>query len=145
LELSAKESHGRPEPGSLGVLRGAALLALLVGAVGSVGLTLHAGQRTGSPRLLLALMAIWVLSPFVALVVAAIVAKGWSVITRATLYSLMLVLTFGSLAVYGVFASGPLRAKPAFVFVMVPPASWLLSAMVISIAAIISRKLSRRS
>lgn len=145
MELFTKDSQGNTESGFLSVLRRAALIALLIGGVGSVGLMLHAGRRTDSPRLLLALFAIWVLSPFVALEVADIVSKGWSVITRATLYSVMLVLALGSLATYGVAAWGPLRAKPAFVFVMVPPASWLLIAMVISVAALISRMLSRRN
>src|SRR5439155_13037577 len=44
-----------------------ALIAALVGAVGSVGLLLQVGRRKHSPPLLLALFAIWVLSPFVAL------------------------------------------------------------------------------
>jgi ACR3 family arsenite efflux pump ArsB len=143
--MASKESQGKPEAGSLGVLRATALIALLVGAVGSVGLTLHAGWRKDSPRLLLTLFAIWVLSPFVVLVLVNIVSKSWSVITRATLYSVMLVLTLASLAVYGDVALGLPRAKTAFVFVVVPPASWLLIATVVSIAALISRGRSRRS
>jgi len=143
--MASKESQEKPEAGFLCVLRAAALIALLVGAVGSVGLMLHAGRRKDSPRLLLALFAIWVLSPFVALALANIVSKGWSVITRATLYSVMVVLTLGSLAIYGDVALGSPRAKTAFVFVVVPPASWLLIATVVSIAALISRRLSHRS
>jgi len=61
--MASKESQEKPEAGFLCVLRAAALIALLVGAVGSVGLMLHAGRRKDSPRLLLALFAIWVLSP----------------------------------------------------------------------------------
>ena len=41
---------------------------MLVGAVGSVGFLLRAGQRT--PRLLLVLFVLWVLSPFMAVVLA---------------------------------------------------------------------------
>ena len=142
--LASKENQGKHEAGFLSVLHGAALVALLVGAVGSVGLMLHVGRRKDSPRLLMALFTIWVLSPFVALVFANIVSKGWSVITRATLYGVMLVLTAGSLAIYGDVALGPLRAKTAFVFVVVPPASWLLIAIVVPIAAVISRRLACR-
>jgi ACR3 family arsenite efflux pump ArsB len=144
-EMASKDSQGKPEAGSLGVLRATALIALLVGAVGSVGLTLHEGWRKDSPRLLLILFAIWVLSPFVVLVLANIVSKSWSVVTRATLYSVMLVLTPVSLAIYGDVALGLPRAKTAFVFVVVPPASWLLIATVVAIAALISRGRSRRS
>ncbi len=143
-QMTSKKSQGNPAAGFLGVLRPAALIALLVGAVGSVGSVLHAGLRKDSPRLLLVLFAIWVLSPFVALVFANIVSKGWSVITRATLYSVMLVVALGSLAVYGDVALGPLGAKTVPVFVIVPPASWLFVAIVVPIAALISGRLSRR-
>jgi len=126
-----------------GLLRAVAMISVLAGAGGSVGLMLRVGHRNNS-RILLVLFAIWVLSPFVALVVANIVSKGWSVITRTTLYSVMLVLALGSLAMYGDVASGPLGAKTVPVFVIVPPASWLFIATAISMAALISRSPSRR-
>jgi len=143
--LASKERPGKPEAGFLSVLRAAALIALLVGAVGSVGLMLYVGRRKDSSRLLMALFTIWVLSPFVALGLVNIVSKGWSVITRATLYSVMLVLTLGSLGIYGDVALGPVTTKTTSIFVVVPPASWLLIAVVVSIAALISRSLSSRS
>src|SRR6266404_890333 len=129
---------------SLSVLRTTALIALPAGAAGSVGFMLRAGHRNPS-RVLLILFAIWVLSPFVALVFATIVSKDWSVLTRTTLYAVMLVLTVSSLAIYGDVALGPPRAKTAFAFVVVPPASWLLITTTVSIAALISRRGSRRS
>jgi len=140
--MTSKVSLGRPESGFLGLLRAAALIALPAGAAGSVGLMLHAGRRNNS-RILLLLFALWVLSPFMALVLASVVSKRWSVYTRATLYCLMLVLTLGSLAIYGDIALGPPRAKTAVVFVVVPPASWLLLATVVPIAALISSRRSR--
>jgi hypothetical protein len=142
--MSSEVSRERTEGGFLGRLRAAALIAVLAGAAGSVAFMLHAGRRKHSPRLLLALFAIWVLSPFVALVFGNIASKGWSVITRATLYSVMLVLALGSLAIYGDVALGPLSAKTVPVFVIVPPASWLLIAIVVPIAALVSGRLSRR-
>ena len=129
--------------GSLGLLRAAALIAVLVGAVGSVGLMLYVGRRNES-RILLVLFALWVLSPFMVLAWANVASKRWSVLTRATFYSLSLVLTLGSLAIYGYIAFGPPRAKTAFVFVVVPPSSWLLIAIVVPIAALISNRLSRQ-
>ena len=136
------ENRGRPAGEFLGPLRTAALIAVVTGAVGSLGLLLRAGQRT--PRLLLMIMAIWVLSPFVALVLVDVVAKRWSVLTRATLYSVMLVVTLGSLAIYGADALWPPRAQAAFVWVIVPPLSWLLMAIAVSIAAFISGRRLRR-
>ena len=143
-ESTSEVSRERPERGFLGLLRAAALIAVLAGAAGSLGLMLHAGRRNDS-RILLVLFTIWVLSPFVALVLADVVSKRWSVLTRATLHSVMLVLTLASLAIYGDVALGPPRAKTAFVFVVVPPASWLLIAIAVPIAALISGRQSRRS
>ncbi len=136
-EITSKVSRRRTEGRFLSLLHAAALIAVLAGAVGSVGLMLHAGHRNPS-RLLLVLFALWVLSPFIALVLANMVSKRWSVLTRATLYTMMLVLTVGSLAIYGDVALGPPRPKAAFVFVVVPPASWLLIGIVLPIAALIS-------
>jgi hypothetical protein len=129
---------------SRSALRTLALIALPAGAAGSVGFMLRAGHRNPS-RVLLLLFAIWVLSPFAALSFATIASKDWSVLTRATLYCVTLVLTASSLAIYGDVALGPPRAKTAFAFVVVPPASWLLIAITLSVAALISRGLSRRS
>ena len=109
-----------------------ALIAALVGAVGSVGLLLQVGRRKHSPPLLLAL------------VVTNIASTSWSVSTRATLYSAMLVVALGSLAIYGDIGLGPLGAKTVPVFVIVPPASLLLIAIVVPIPALLSARLSRR-
>ena len=140
--MTSKPSRGRTEGKFLGLLHAAGLIAALAGAVGSVGLMLHAGRNNPS-RLLLVLFALWVLSPFLALVLADVASKRWSVLTRATLYTVMLVLAVGSLVAYGDVALGPPRSKPAFVFVVVPPASWLLIGIVLSIAALVSGRPSR--
>ena len=132
-EANRERSNG----GFLGILRGIALVAVAAGAVGSIGFMLRAGHP---PLFLRVLFAIWVLSPFVALLVAHVVSKRWSIITRATLYSVMLVLTVSSLAIYGNVALGPPRPKPAFVFLVVPLGSWLVMTIAVSIAAFISHK-----
>ena len=133
-------SRERPESGLLQRLRVAALIAVLVGAGGSVGSMLRAG-RSSDERLLVILIAGWVFAPFAALVFAHVVAWRWSVPTRATLYCLMLALTLGSLAIYVGDAFGP--PTTAF-YVGVPIASWLLIALVLPIAALISGRRSRR-
>lgn len=141
-EMTSKVSRARTEGGFLGLLHAMGLIAVLAGAVGSAGLMLHAGHNNPS-RLLLVLFALWVLYPFMALVLANMVSKRWSVVTRTALYTVMLVLTVGSLAIYGDVALGPPRPKTAFVFVVVPPASWLLIGIVLPIAALISGRPSR--
>jgi hypothetical protein len=118
------------------------MIATAAGAIASVGLTLYVGRHNPS-RILLSLFVIWVLSPFVALVCASAVSKRWPVPTRATLYGVMLVLTLGSLAIYGGVAFGPARATPAFAFLVVPLVSWLLIAVALPVAAFISRRLPR--
>ena len=142
-EMNTNVSPARLEGGLRGLLHAAALIAVLVGAVGSVGLMLYVGRHNDS-RILLVLFTLWVLSPFVVLVLAYMISKRWSVLTRAALYTVMLVLTLGSLTIYGDVALGPPRAKTAFVFVVVPPASWLLIAIVVPIAALISGRASRQ-
>ena len=141
-EITAKARRRRPDGRFPGVLRAAALTAVVAGAVGSVGLILWVGHRNPS-RVLLALFVIWDLSPFVALLLADMVSKRWSVITRATLHIVMLVVALSSLALYGDVVWRP-RSQPAFMFLVVPLGSWLLMTIVVPIAALMSGSLSRR-
>jgi hypothetical protein len=141
-EITAKASRVRPDGGFLGLLHAVALTAVVAGAGGSVGLMLWVGHRNPS-RVLLVLFAIWDLSPFMALLLANMVSKRWSVLTRATLYGVMLVVTLSSVAIYGDVVLRP-RPQPAFVFLVVPLGSWLLMTIVVPIAALISGRLSRR-
>jgi len=142
-EITSEASRGRPDGGFLGLLRVVSLVAVVAGAVGSVGLMLRAGQRT--PRFLLVLFTIWVLSPFVALLWANILSKRWSVVTRATLYCVTLVVTLGSLAIYGeLVVLRPPGSANAFLFVIVPPATWVFMTIVVPTIALISGRLSRR-
>jgi hypothetical protein len=139
--MQTEASQTRPDGRLLGVLRAVGLVAVTAGAVGSLGLMLRAGHP---PLFLRILFAVWVLSPFVALLLAHVVSKRWSVLTRATLYSLMLIVSVGSLAFYADVVFGPPRPKPASVFLLVPLGSWLLMAIAVSTVALISRRLSRR-
>lgn len=142
-EITSEVGCGRPAGGFLGLLRVVALIAVVAGAVGSLGLVLRAGQRT--PRLLLVVFVIWVLSPFVALLWANTVSKRWSVVTRTTLYCVTLVVTLGSLAIYAeLVVVKPPGSANAFLFVVVPPASWVLMTIVVPMIALISGRLSRR-
>jgi hypothetical protein len=103
---------------------------------------LWVGHRNPS-RVLLGLFVVWDLSPFIALILADIVSKRWSVLTRATLYGVMLIVTLGSLAFYGDVVWRP-QPQPAFMFLVVPLASWLLTTIVVPIAALISGRRSHR-
>lgn len=134
--------HGRTRGWFL-ALRAVSMIALMAGAAGSVGFMLRVGHHNNS-QILLMLFGIWVLSPFMALVLANVFWKPGSVLTRATLYSVMLVVTLGPLAIYGYVALGPPRAKPASLFLIVPLVSWLFIAKTVPVSAFISRRLSRQ-
>ena len=141
-EITSAGNGGRSGGGFLGLLRAVALIAVASGAVGSLGLMFRADERT--PRFLLVLFVFWIASPFVALAWANVVSKRWPVLTRAALYGVTLLIVLGSLAFYGKLLSPPPGSPRAFVFVAVPPASWLLMAIVVSTAALISRRRSNR-
>jgi 2-C-methyl-D-erythritol 4-phosphate cytidylyltransferase len=79
-------------------------------------------------------MVTWVLSPFLVLLVAAMFASRWPAGKRAKLYVLMLVLSLVTVLIYTVDAFTP-HAKAAVVFVVVPPASWLVMAIAAGLAA----------
>jgi hypothetical protein len=59
----------------LDILRGVALVAVVLSAVGSFVLMLHAGEYR--LNLLMLLFAVWDLSPFAALAVAGVASKRW--------------------------------------------------------------------
>src|SRR6266481_3056697 len=104
----------RPRVGSLASAT-AALIAVLAGAAGSLGLLL----RATSPTSLVVRLAIWVVSPFVALFWASIVSKRWSVQTRVTLYGVILVVPVSCLAIYVADAIWPRTSPGPFVFIPV--------------------------
>jgi len=142
-EMATEISPAKPESRYLRLLHRVTLVAVAVGAIGSVSFVLRAGQRT--PRLLLVLFIIWVLSPFAVLFWANMVSKRWSVVTQVTLYCVTLIVTLGSLATYGELIDlKPAKSANAFLFVIVPPISWMFMVIVIPMAAFISNRLSRQ-
>ena len=111
-------------------LRKAARIALVAGAVGSLALMLRAGRST--PRLLLAGFVLWILSPFVVLAWATTASGRWSALSRTTLDVVTLLITLASVAGYAAVPRVP-------VFVVVAPASWVLTLVALGIAALASR------
>ena len=124
------------------MLRTAGRIAAAVGAVGSVALTLYAGRRNPSAPLMAAFV-VWVSAPFVAYFVGAAWSTRWSAAARAALHGAMLVVAIGTLAIYGRVAAYP-PARMAFTFLVVPPASWTVIAIAVSVAALTSRGPSSR-
>lgn len=119
----------------------AALLASAVGAVGSVGCQLYVGRHNKS-WLAMGLIAVWVISPFVILMAVHLLAKRWPALGRTEVHLLAFVITLISLAAYASVAFGPSRPKPAVFFVVIPPLSLILIAIVLTIVGLTSRRRS---
>ena len=127
----------RPPP-SRPVLRIAAWIALVAGAVGSIAFMLRTAPNM--PALNVVLIGLWVISPFVLLGLCDALAERWPLLHRPTIHGLALVLVVVALSVYQSVAFGPPRPKPAALFVLIPPISWLVIATGLGAAALVSRK-----
>ena len=123
-------------------MRRVAQIALVVGAAGSLGVMLQAGRR--APPVLLVLFTGWVLAPFVALAWANVVSTRWSPRDRAVLLGLTLVVALGSVGIYADAVVRTPKTTPTRWFLLVPLGSLLLLAIVVAIAALGSRRDSRR-
>ena len=111
---------------------------LVVGAAGSLILMFNAGSNQKS-ILLIVLFTGWVLSPFIALLIADIISKRWLLKPRVTLYFLMLFITLVSLLGYSGALNVP-GTKPAFKFLIVPVVLWVLILIIIPITVSRSRR-----
>jgi hypothetical protein len=99
----------------------------------------NAGRNQPSV-LLIILFTLWVLSPFVGLLLLNNISKRWIVSVRETLYWLAIIMTILSVAGYsGTF--NPFETKTAFMFLVIPFVSWII----IALSFFIARRASRRS
>jgi hypothetical protein len=122
-----------------GTLPAVALSAAVVGAICAVALTTYAGARVGSPLVLRLLFAIWVLTPFAALLTGYAFSASWRRSMRVALHTITLVTAAGSSLAYAYFALATARPATA-AFVLVPPASCLFAAIALGIAAVSARQ-----
>jgi hypothetical protein len=116
--------------------------AAVVGAVGSVALTLYAGRNNNLPFLMI-LMSGWVLAPFMGYALASRYSTSWAGSTRAVLDGIIVLVAILSLVIYARGALRPPASKPAAVFVAVPIGASLLMLIGASLSAVISRRRSR--
>jgi len=124
-----------------GPLRAAARIAVPLGAIASLALMFYA-QRRQSSWFLRVLFTVWVASPFVILWWGGGASKRLPEPVRTAINAVGLLIVAVSLVLYGNNILNPPRAQAAFVFVVLPPASWLLIALA-AIAAFINNR--RRS
>jgi hypothetical protein len=117
-------------------LRIAALIAALAGAVFSITLMFLTGQNP--PLIVVVGFIVWVLAPWTVLALANLVSTRWTRTTRVALYAVTFVIAIASLAIYAYDVARPPQATRAFWWVAVPPASVLLTILVVGTAALIS-------
>jgi len=120
------------------ILRTTAFTVALVASIVSVGLMLRA-CRFNDSGIALALIAIWILSPTIALVFADLAARRWVIFSRATVHGLMLVIALGSVLIYGSGVLTLVNPRAGFPYALVPAVSWLLIALVLAVAAFRTR------
>ena len=108
-------------------MRFKALAASVAGAVGSSAFMLYAGRRNDS-KLLLFLMAIWVISPFLILWCTSLFSEQWQAVNQMKFHWMMIAITLLALTVYSIDSMRPPHAQAAFVYIVVPPVLWLLMA-----------------
>lgn len=118
-------------------VKGVAIAATVIGAIGSMVLMFHVGDP---PFFLRMLFVIWVLSPFALLLAATALSGKWSEQLQVALTGAMMFVPVVSLAIYALTVYGPPRSKPVAAFVAVPPASWLVIAGALLVAAFMSRR-----
>jgi len=123
-------------------MRKIAFTILWISAVGSFGLVLNAGRH--SPVLLLVLFVGWVLSPYIALFLVHVVSKLRLIIAPKMLYWLMLFVSLGSLACYGITLFQHRTKPPTGVYLSVPFISWFLILIAIVITVYRKRKLLKK-
>ena len=123
---------------SLAGLRSIALVAAVIGACASIGLLRHAAQHP--PPFLAFLFVIWVAAPFALLALANSLSQGWPAAVRRTLYFTTLVIAVASVAIYFDNNIAHRATHPGAVWVAVPPASVLLTVVMLGVAGISTKK-----
>ena len=106
-----------------GTLRAIVRAGVWIGAAGSLCFTLYVGRHNSS-TLLIAMFAVWVLSPFAGLWLAGRSAERAPAGMASAVRVSAVFIIVASLCIYGVVAKrGPTR-HAAFAFLAVPAASW---------------------
>jgi hypothetical protein len=120
--------EGLPAGTRIRLIRSFSLGILFAGALASLAFTLQAGQNNKSV-LLIFLFSIWTISPFCFLIAASLITRLWPERYKLTLYISVIIITILSLLAYSRIFSLP-GSKPAFVFLITPLLSWIISLMI---------------
>jgi hypothetical protein len=110
-----------------------------VAALISLAFMWHVGHANPSVLLQL-LFAAWVVSPFAALAAGSWASRGWSRPAQVMLSGVLLAVAVLSPLLYARSALDPTTPHPAFVFLMLPLASWCLGIVAVGAAYAVSRR-----
>ena len=113
--------------------RAAAGVALVCGVVASLFFEIRGGRRNPS-RLLIAGIALWVISPYLLLFIANAISRRWSTKGRLILYGLTMIVALVPLIFYGDQSLRPAHTSAAFLFIAIPPVLWLVIALAVALA-----------
>jgi len=113
----------------------------VIGAIGSVALTLYAGRANNLPFLMI-LMSLWVIAPFGGYALAGRFSARWSATTRTALDVVIVLAAVVSVVVYGIAVLGAPRPR-ATPFVVVPVFAWVLMLAGVPITAWLRRRPDR--
>ena len=113
----------------------------MIGAIGSVALTLYAGRANNLPFLMI-LMSLWVIAPFGGYALAGRFSARWSATTRTALDVVIVLAAVVSVVVYGIVVLGAPRPR-ATPFVVVPVFAWVLMLAGVPITAWLRRRPDR--
>jgi len=122
-------------------LHASARVAAVIGAIGSVALTLYAGRANNLPFLMI-LMSLWVIAPFGGYALAGRFSARWSATTRTALDVVIVIAAVVSVVVYGIAVLGAPRPR-ATPFVVVPVFAWVLMLAGVPITAWLRRRPDR--
>jgi hypothetical protein len=111
----------------------------LVGALGSIALTLYAGRNNNLPFLMI-LISGWVLAPFMGYALAGRYSTRWAAATRAVLDAIIVLVALASLVIFARAAMNPPASKPGGPFVAVPIVGWLLMFVAVPVTELIARR-----
>jgi uncharacterized membrane protein len=116
---------------TLVLLKTASRLVLLIGTAVSLFLVIHAGHKNASVILPL-LFVIWVLSPYIGLLITIRISKVWQASSRTILHYLVISFTICCVIAYSGILT-PSDVKPAAIFLITPLLLWVAIAITIPV------------
>lgn len=121
-------------------MRSFALIAVVIGGIGSIVLMFLTGAHP--PIVIIVGFVVWVLAPWVILLLANLASSRWRDRTRVALYVATYAITMGSLTIYTYDVARPPAGTRAFWWVVVPPASVIIAVIVIGAIALTKTNVS---